>query len=212
MDKRILIALAALAGICAAILLFPSRDKVDADVAVGHDHAPDRGEVETPEPKRTKKRRMNDVSETPVPNAKETARAANEARKATPFYQHTQAVAKRWLVMANTIGPAGQTELASEMRELSRELRSASRPDGAEADQQAALEHEGELLAKAQAVQLDAEMAEILEYLTEAYQAATTGALPPEAQPTTMEYEPTADDQGDGTQDEPADQPEPNDQ
>ena len=199
MDKRILIALAAVAGICAAILLFPKRNKVDADVAVGHDHTP-AADAEDDKP-RQKTRRMNDVSEdAPTPDAKEVAAARNEARKATPYYQHVQASAKRWLVMANTIGPSGQAELATEMRELSRELRAASRPDGTEEAQQAALDHEGQLLAKAQAISLDVEMDEILTYLSQAHQAATVGEQPPEAGESSVSYEPTA---GDNDQAEP---------
>jgi len=192
MDRKILIALAAIAGICAAILLFPARDKVDADVAVGHDHSPKTTADDDDKPTR-KTRGINDVSDEPAPNAKESAKARNEARKATPFYQHTQAVAKRWLVMANTIGPAGQDAIATEMRDLSRDLRQASRPDGTETTQQAALEREAKLIIKAQALSLDAEMTEVLEYLANAHQAATTGALPPEAGESTLEYEPTSD-------------------
>ncbi len=195
MDRRILIALAAVAGICAAILLFPARDKVDADVAVGHDHTPTAIDADPDKPARkTKKRGMNDVTEAPSPSAKQAAQERNEARKATPYYQHTQAVAKRWLVMANTIGPAGETEIATEMRELSRELRQASRPDGTEGLQQAALEHEAAMIAKAQELSLDAPMAEVLAYLAQAHAAATTGELPPEAGENTVEYEPTATD------------------
>jgi hypothetical protein len=197
MDRRILIALAAVAGICAAILLFPSRDKVDADVAVGHDHAPSDDAATAQEtPRKGKKRRVNDVSDdVAAPVSKEASKAANEARRATPYYQHVQAAAKRWLVMANTIGPAGQDALATEMRELSRELRAASRPDGTEDAQKAALAHEGELITKAQAVSLDAEMTEILDYLVQAHQAATTGVLPPEAGESHVAYEPTAGDE-----------------
>ncbi len=193
MDRKILIALAAIAGICAAILLFPARDKVDADVAVGHDHSP-KTTVDEPDEPKPRKRGMNDVSDAPRPNAKDAAKARNEARKATPYYQHVQAAAKRWLVMANTIGPAGEDAIAQEMRELSRELRAQSRPDGTEAGQQAALDKEGELITRAQALSLDAEMTEILDYLVQAHQAATTGELPPEAGESTVEYEPTAGD------------------
>jgi hypothetical protein len=203
MDKRILIALAALAGICAAILLFPKRDKVDADVAVGHDHTP-AADAADDEPRR-KKRRMNDVSEDqPTADKKELAAAANEARKATPYYQHVQASAKRWLVMANTIGPAGETDLATEMRELSRELRAASRPDGTEATQQAALDHEAALIVKAQALSLDSDMSEILDYLAQAHQSATVGEQPPEAAESTVAYEPTAGDGAASDQAEPS--------
>jgi len=203
MDRKILIALAAIAGICAAILLFPARDKVDADVAVGRDHSPTPTADDDDDKPKRKKRGMNDVSDKPAPNAKEASKARNEARKATPFYQHTQAVAKRWLVMANTIGPAGQEAIATEMREMSRDLRQASRPDGTENTQQAALESEAKLITKAQALSLDAEMTEVLEYLVEAHQAATTGTLPPEAGESTLEYKPTPGD------DHPAADPEP---
>ncbi len=194
MDRKVLIALAAIAGICAAILLFPARDKVDADVAVGHDHSPK--EADDDKPERKKKRGINDVSEVAesVPNAKEAAKARNEARKATPYYQHVQAAAKRWLVLANTIGPAGHDEIATEMRELSRELRQASRPDGTEEAQQDALKREGEVLAKVQELDLDAEMTEIVGYLSQAYEAATAGEQPPEAAETSVEYEPTPGD------------------
>jgi hypothetical protein len=195
MDRRILIALAAVAGICAAILLFPSRDKVDADVAVGHDHSPEAGE-QVDEAPRKKKRRINDASDEPTPNAKQAAKARNEARRATPYYQHVQATAKRWLVMANTIGPDGNDAIATEMRELARELRQASRPDGTENQQQAALEREGELIDKAKALNLDPEMDEILAYLIQAHTAATTGDLPPEAAESSFEYEPTAEEGG----------------
>ena len=205
MDRRILIALAAVAGICAAILLFPARDKVDADVAVGHDHSPKSTEPAQDKP-RKKTRGMNDVSDEPTPDAKQAAKARNEARKATPYYQHVQASAKRWLVMANTIGPAGESAIAEEMRELSRELRQASRPDGTENTQQAALEREAELISKAQGLSLDAEMTEILDYLAQAHLAATTGELPPDAGASSVEYEPTATDT---VGDPPADEAEP---
>jgi hypothetical protein len=194
MDRKILIALAAIAGVCAAILLFPASEKVDADVAVGADHTPDHDDDDQDGPKEPR-RRINDVKNVPVPAAKEAAKAANEARRATPFYQHTQAVAKHWLTLANILGPAGQEEIASEMREVARGLRAASRPDGTSDDQKAALELEGRVLEQAQALSLDAEQAETLAFLAQAYAAATEGEMPPEGDAPTLDYQPLTAEQ-----------------
>ncbi len=193
MDRRILIALAAVAGICAAILLFPSREKVDADVAIGHDHSPKAKEqVEQTPKKKKKKRRINDVTDEPAPNAKEASKARNDARKATPYYQHVQSVGKYWLLLANTLGPAGEEELATEMREVARKLREGSRTDGTQPMQEAALALEGELIPKVQAVSLPADKAQILDYLVEAHKAALANEPPPELPAFDIDYEPTA--------------------
>jgi hypothetical protein len=114
-----------------------------------------------------------------LPEAKAAARAANAERRATPYFQHVKAVAKRWLVIANTIGPEGQEELATEMRTVSRELRKASLADGSEEAKAAALEHEARLLATLRTMELEGELVEVRDYLEEAFRAVSANELPP---------------------------------
>ena len=154
-------------------------------MAVGRDHTPTTPQKsEDDEPTQ---RNINSVEESPRADLKVEAKAANEARRATPYYQHTQASAKRWQVLANTIGPLGQTELATEMRQLARQLRTASRPDGTDEDKQAVLEAEAEMLTRVANLELDAEMTEVVEYLQQAHASVSSGEPPPDAQPTDIE-------------------------
>ena len=190
MNRKIFLALAAIAGVCAAILLFPARQKEDADVAVGYDHgqaAGDEGSARA----RTRKGAIGDedveAEEEELPEQKAAAAEANAARHTTPFYQHTQAVGKRWLVLANTLGPQGHEELAAEMRAVSRELRAASLPDGTAEAQAAALEHEARTFASLRELPLEGEAAQVRDYLEQALKAVTEGEAPPKAAATAGE-------------------------
>ncbi len=179
MDRRILLALCAIAGICAAILLFPTREKEDADVAVGHDHA---APVTATTKSRPVKTRINEAPSGPLPGAKDAAAEAREAHFSTPYYEHTKAAAKRWLALGNLLTAEGDTEAAQRARAIARALRSASRMDGSDDAREEAAAGEVELIAELQAKYTEGEIAEILAYLGGAAEALRAGAAPPAAE------------------------------
>lgn len=182
MDRRIFFALAAIAGVVAAIVLLPSREKEDADVGVGHEQASAGKDAQLKHKGKGKRKRQGAAAGTDDegdPAAKAAARAANAERRATPYFQHVKAVAKRWLVLANTLGPAGQQDLAAEMRTVSRELRKASLPDATEEDKRAALDHESRMLTTLRGMELDGELVQVRDYLEEAFRAVSAGEQPP---------------------------------
>jgi hypothetical protein len=170
MDRKIFFVLAAIAGICAAILLLPSRDDTVLDDVTPPDRndAEDAHQDDQPAEQQASERKPHRD-----PQFKAQAQAANEARQASPFYQHTQDSAKRWQVLANTIGPQGHEELAAEMRDVANQVRTANRPDGTEEAKQTALEAETAMLEKLAGLdlELNAEMTEIIEFLQQARQS-----------------------------------------
>ena len=187
MDRRIFFALAAIVGVCAAILFIPSRHSEDPEASSASQATePDATASRLRTSGGRKREPLEATEREPVsldqlPAERADARAANEARRATPFYQHAHEAGKRWLVLANTVGPAGDEELAGEMRAVSRELRKASLPSGNEQSQAAALEHESRVLARLRDVELEGEMIEAREYLEQAFSAVTSGQAPPES-------------------------------
>ncbi len=188
MDRKIFFALAAVAGICAAILLLPSRDDGDTE-ATSTQQSASAGQETKPAPRERNigTAPEGDEEEEREPSyvdlAKADAKAANEARRATPYFQFTQTAANRWQMIANTIGPQGHTELAEDMRELARQIRAAARADGTEDAQQAAIEAQGAMLERleTQSPDLDAEMSEALEVLRQAHQSISNGEAPASA-------------------------------
>jgi type IV secretory pathway VirB10-like protein len=188
-DRRIFFALAAIAGVCAAILLIPSRGAEDPS-ATAASPAPEAGStaprLRHSGPRKTDAPETADhepVSIDELPPERVEARAANEERRASPFYQHAQQAGKRWLVIANTVGPAGDPELAAEMRQVSRELRLAALPSGTEQSQATALEHEARMLTTLRGLALDGELVEARDFLEQAFSAVTSGEAPPKWEP-----------------------------
>jgi hypothetical protein len=204
-DRRIFFALAAVVGVCAAILLIPSRHAEDPQ-ASSASQASD-GDATAPRLRHSGPRKHGDQAADPEPVAIEDlpperaeARVANEERRATPFYQHAREAGKRWMILANTVGPTGDPELATEMRAVSRELRKASLPNGTEQVQAAALEREARLLTTLRSVTLEAEMVEVRDYLEQAFSAVTSGEAPPKVEPAAgASEEPLQEPTGEGT-------------
>jgi len=171
-NRRIVLVLAIIAGVALAlILLLPSggRDE-ESQVAVGrplvekHDKA-----VRT---------QRTTVDEELSPAKKEAADARN-ARRSSPYFQHVQVVAKRWMRIGNLMAAQGKEEDASKARTVARALRSASRSDGTEEAQQAALDEEVKVLKDLQARYTDGDIAKILGNVAQAYEAVLAGEAPP---------------------------------
>jgi len=171
-NRRIVLVLAIIAGVALAlILLLPSggRDE-ESQVAVGrplvekHDKA-----VRT---------QRTTVDEELSPAKKEAADARN-ARRSSPYFQHVQVVAKRWMRIGNLMATQGKEEDATKARTVARALRSAGRQDGTEEAQQAALEEEARVLQELQGRYTEGDTAKILANIKLAYDAVVAGQPPP---------------------------------
>lgn len=166
MDRRILYVAAACAGVGAAILLFPDRKDTDAEMAVGRERpqAAERAERKAPE---------GDLS------AKDELQERLTAQRASPFYQHTQAVTKYWMHVGNILSASGDAETAARCRTVTRTMRDATRPNATDEAKAAALEAENQLLQDVKAMNPEGELATVVAWLEEAYQAQIAGNLPP---------------------------------
>jgi hypothetical protein len=171
-NRKIVLVLAIIAGIALAlILLLPSGGGDDEEqAAVG------RATVERPE-KAVKTRTA--AAEDDLSPAKREATDARAARRATPYFQHVQTVAKRWMRLGNLMAGQGKEEDASKARTVARALRSASRSDGTEEARLAALEEEGRILAEMKGKYAEGDIAKILANVDLAYQAVENGEAPP---------------------------------
>ncbi len=170
MDRKILFLLAAIAGICAAVLLLPSRDNQDADVAVGRDQ-PTKAEPATTSTTTKSYKRYEDEEDKPgkqrrqVPEAKEAAADASEARRSSVYYKHSQSTGKYWQHLGNLLWSAGDQENAKKAREVAKGLRRGSRPDATGGDQYAAVEKERELWEALREIYTEGDIATVLDNL-----------------------------------------------
>ncbi len=173
MNRKIILVLALIAGAALAlILLLPGGDGGgENQVAVG------RPTVEKPA-KAMKTR--TEVLDADVSPAKREATQARAARRATPYFQHVQTVAKRWMRIGNLMAGQGQEDDASKARTVARALRSANRTDGTEEAQKAALDEEGRILAELKARYPEGDVSKILANIELAYNAALEGQAPPQ--------------------------------
>ncbi len=186
MDRRLLI-IFAIAGLGAAILFFPSGDVNSSHEQLGEDRSqaniarittPIRAASPgTPQPAGTPRYSAPESTVGKSPSrasssiSKEDLAERLAKRKQTPFYEHSQDVAKRWLHLGNLLASAGDTESAQRARAVSRDLRYGIRPDGTIEKQSAALDNE---LNTLESLRLryseNSEITEILNYIQKASQ------------------------------------------
>jgi len=169
-DRRILIILAAAAGVTAAVLLFPDREATDADKAVGR---------ERPEVTTTTTRTAQ--SSDGVSAEKASVNENLQALQNSAYAKHTQATTRYWMHLGNLLAFGGDTENGERARLVARHLRDGSRLDATTDVQQAALDEEGKILADLKALNLDGEKGDIVNYLEQASTALKNGEPPPVA-------------------------------
>jgi hypothetical protein len=172
LNRKIVLVLAIIAGVALAlILLLPSGGGDQKDQA-----AVSSSVVEKPQ-KAVKTRK--DVIDEDLSPAKREAAEARAARRSTPYFQHVQTVAKRWMRLGNLMVGQGAQEDATQARTVARALRSANRADSTDETRQAALDEEGRVLEEMKARYAEGDIAKILANIELAYDAARSGEAPP---------------------------------
>lgn len=172
MNRRIVLVLAIIAGVALALILLLPSGSGDEDerAAVGRTTVEKHDKVV-----RTQRTTVDEE----LPPAKKEAADARTARRSTPYFQHVQTVAKRWMRVGNLMAAQGKEEDATKARTVARALRSASRPDGTEEAQKAALDEEAKVLQEMQAKYTEGDVSKILANVAQAYDAVLAGEAPP---------------------------------
>ncbi|MBN1335006.1 MAG: hypothetical protein JXB39_03500 [Deltaproteobacteria bacterium] len=172
MNRKIVLVLAIIAGVALALILLLPSGGGDADKPSGVD----RTSIE--KPSKVVKTRKSAVDYDLAP-AKRDAAEERAVRRTTPYYQHVQTVAKRWMRLGNLMAGQGNDEDASKARTVARALRSANRADGTEEARKAALEEESRILEEMTGKYTEGDISRILANITRAHEAAQSGEAPP---------------------------------